>query len=107
MEKSEQPVQIPLSWERILNMLVLSVAYAVAETVLIALIVGQILFRVVSKQPNEPMRRLGKQLSGYLYQILLYLSFNSEEKPFPFQAWAASTERSIIVAGADPRGNGG
>lgn len=106
MDKSEQSTQIPLSWERILNMLVLSVAYAVAETVLIALIVGQILFRLVSRQPNEPMRHLGKQLSGYLYQILLYLSFNSEEKPFPFQAWAASRERRIIVPGADPQGNG-
>ncbi len=105
MDKSEQPAQTPLSWERILNMLVLSVAYAVAETVLIVLIVGQILFRLVSKQPNEPMRRLGKQLSDYLYQILLYLSFNSEERPFPFQTWAASRERSIIVPDTDPQGN--
>lgn len=88
MEKSEQSTQIPLSWERILHMLVLTMAYAIAETVLIALIIGQILFRVVSKEANEPMLRLGKHISGYLYEILLYLSFNSDEKPFPYRSWA-------------------
>lgn len=103
MNKSEQSTKIPLSWERIFHMLVLTMAYAIAETVLIALIIGQILFRVASKEANEPMRRLGKQLSDYLYQILLYLSFNSEEKLFPFQAWAASRERKIIVRVQTPK----
>jgi len=106
MDKSEQSTSIPLSWERIINMLVLAVAYTIAETVLIALIIGQILFRVVSKQPNEPMCRLGKQLSDYLYQTLLYLSFNSEEKPFPFQTWSASRERKIIVPGPGSQADG-
>ena len=105
MDKSEQPTHIPLGWERILNMLVLAVACTIAGTVLIALIVGQILFRVVSKQPNEPIRRLSRQLSDYLYQILLYLSFDNEEKPFPFQAWAVSQERKIAVTDADHQGN--
>ncbi len=105
MNRSEQSPKIPLSWERILHILVLTLTYAIAETVLIALIIGQILFRVASKEANEPMRRLGKQLSDYLYHILLYLSFNSEEKPFPFQAWAASRERKIIAPGADAQGS--
>ncbi|MEZ5587352.1 MAG: DUF4389 domain-containing protein [Sedimenticolaceae bacterium] len=88
MEKSEQSTEIPLSWERILHMLVLGAAYTIAETVLIALIIGQILFRVVSKEANEPIRRLGKQLSGYLYEIMLFMSFNSDRKPFPYRSWA-------------------
>ena len=57
MEKSEQSTEIPLSWERILHMLVLGAAYTIAETILIALIIGQILFRVVGKEANEPIRR--------------------------------------------------
>ena len=88
MEKSEQSTEIPLSWERILHMLVLGAAYTIAETILIALIIGQILFRVVGKEANEPIRRLSKQLSGYLYEIMLYLSFNSDQKPFPYRSWA-------------------
>jgi hypothetical protein len=101
MNESEKSTRIPLSWERILHMLVLAVAYAIAETVLIALIIGQILFRVVSKEANEPMRRLGKQISGYLYEILLYLSFNSDDNPLPYRSWAASSEQRIIVSGTD------
>ncbi|OAD23647.1 hypothetical protein THIOM_000515, partial [Candidatus Thiomargarita nelsonii] len=26
-------------------------------------------------------------LSIYIHQILLYLTYNSEEKPFPFSSW--------------------
>ena len=47
-------------------MLVLAVAYALAEIVLMALIIGQILFRVASEKANKPMPHLGTQLSGYL-----------------------------------------
>lgn len=93
MEKSEQSTEIPLSWERILHMLVLGAAYTIAETILIALIIGQILFRVVSKEANEPIRRLSKQLSGYLYEIMLYLSFNSDQKPFSLSILGRSVRR--------------
>lgn len=98
MDKSEQSTKIPLSWERILHMLVLAVAYAIAETVLIALIFGQILFRVVTREANEPMRRRGKQLSDYLYEILLFVSFNSDEKPFPFQPWSDAYRKTGTVS---------
>ncbi len=101
MNVSEQSTKTHLSWERILHMLVLTMAYAIAEAVLIGLITGQILFRMVSKEVNQPMCRLSKHLSDYLYQILLYLSFNSEEKPFPFHDWATRQEQKIVVPCVD------
>ena len=54
MEESEQSTEIPLSWERILHMLVLGAAYTIAEIILIVLIIGQILFRVMSKESSQP-----------------------------------------------------
>ena len=38
-------------------------------------------------QTNDRLLRFGGELSDFLYQIFLYLTFNSEEKPFPFADW--------------------
>ena len=31
--------------------------------------------------------KLGQSLSTYIYQILTFLTFNSNEHPYPFGAW--------------------
>ncbi len=72
---------------RILSMLVLGLAYSLAETVLIVLVIGQVLVRLVTGAGSEPLRRVGRQLADYLYRIFLYLTFNSDYRPFPFAAW--------------------
>ncbi len=75
------------TWTRILHMLILGFAYSIAEVVLIGIIVAQVVLSLFTGQSNEPMRQLGKQLSRYVYAIFLFLTFNTEEKPFPFTGW--------------------
>lgn len=74
-------------WSRIVSMLVLGFAYAVAEAVLIAIVIGQVLFGIFSRRQNEPLKRMGQQVSDYIYQILVFLTFNSVHRPFPYQGW--------------------
>lgn len=38
-------------------------------------------------EPNQRLRGFGLSLSTYLRQILDYLLFNSDQKPFPFDDW--------------------
>jgi len=83
-------------WKRVLSMLVLAIAYSLAETVLFVLVVAQVLFRLVGGGDNEPLRAMGRSLSGYLYRILLFLTFNSEYRPFPFAAWADEGRPRVI-----------
>ena len=72
---------------RILSMLVLGFAYSLAETVLFVLVIGQVLVRLITGEGSGPLQRAGRQLADYLYRILLYLTFNSDYRPFPFAAW--------------------
>jgi hypothetical protein len=37
-------------------------------------------------QKNQPLLGLGQSLATYTYQIVLYLTFASEVRPFPFDA---------------------
>lgn len=75
-------------WQRLGSMLVLAVCYGVAETVLL-LVVGWQVVTMVTGRPirHEQVRRLGGLLSGYIYQIFLYLTGNTEQRPFPFTPW--------------------
>lgn len=85
------------TWKRIISMLVLGFAYGVAETVLIALVVAQVLFRLVSGNTNEPMKAMGKKVADYIYRILMFLTYNSDYRPFPFSAWSDDANSNVIV----------
>ncbi len=86
------------AWKRIVSMLILGLAYSIAETLLVILVIAQVLFRLVNGNGNEPLQALGKQLADYLYRILLFLTFNSDYRPFPFNAWADDDEPKLIIA---------
>jgi hypothetical protein len=38
-------------------------------------------------KPNERLSRFGLSLAIYTYQIVSYLTFNTERQPFPFTDW--------------------
>jgi len=81
---------------RLISMLVLATCTAIAGSVLTLLIIGQILFRSLVKELNDPIKLLANQLTDYIYNTLSYLSFNSEERPFPYQIWDENEENSKL-----------
>lgn len=80
----------PSQWLRIAFMLALAVALYVASLVLILLTVAQALFSLLTGKDNLNLRALGKDLSTYVKQILDFLTYNSQVKPFPFSAYPTS-----------------
>lgn len=74
-------------WLRLVFMFVLAVAFNVAELITFAVVVFQFLASLFSGQPNERLTRFGRNLARYLQQITVYLSFGTEDKPFPFTPW--------------------
>jgi hypothetical protein len=41
-------------------------------------------------KPNERLKDTGLSLAQYVYQVIEYLTFNTEVRPFPFDAeWPA------------------
>lgn len=83
-----QPVQQNLKdkklWRRVLYMILFWIAYNIAELVIGAVVILQVIIRLFSGSVNERLRIFGKQLSMYAYSVFLFLTFNSEAMPFPF-----------------------
>lgn len=75
------------TWLRLLYMAFFVLVFNVVEVVLAAVVVFQAVLSLFTGVRNERALTLGAQLSMYAYQILQFLTFNSDEPPFPFADW--------------------
>jgi len=88
----EQNVKSRSTWLRLLFMLVFMALYAVSRLVIFAVVVVQFLWVLFTADKNDKLLKLGRSLAMYTYEIVMFLTFNTEAKPFPFdQDWPDST----------------
>lgn len=78
-------------WLRVLFMILMALAFNLAATIVGVLAVVQILLTLINSESNERLRRFGQGLGMYLRQIADFLSFATEEVPFPFNDWPSVT----------------
>ena len=74
-------------WVRGLYMLLFIFLMGVAKFVMFVVVVMQFFVVLCTAQTNDNLAQFGKSLSGYQYQIMLFLTYNSEIKPFPIADW--------------------
>lgn len=74
-------------WLRGLLTLVMAVAFHKSGTLLCLAAIIQFVLALVSDTPNARLVSFGQSLGVYLNQIASFVSFATEEAPFPFSAW--------------------
>lgn len=74
----------PAAWGRVLLMLAFAVILYITGLVMTVLILAQALFAVVAGEENANLRRLGATLTEFIAQILAFLTYNTDARPFPF-----------------------
>ncbi len=84
-------------WLRILYMLLFAIIFNVATAVLWVVVLVQALFSLLTGSSNANVKQLGSGLTQFILQIMQYLTYQSEEKPFPFQAWPETEAVSETV----------
>ena len=80
------------TWLRGLFMLLFVLIYGVTEVIITAVVVLQFLFVLLSGSQNQRLQEFGAGLSAFVYAIMRYWTYNSEEKPFPFATWPGGEE---------------
>ncbi len=90
----------PNIWQRLLYMLLFFIIYGVTEFVIYAVVIFQFFAVLITGKSNERLLAFGQSLSTYVYQIMRFLTFNSEQHPFPIAAWptgapADNVEREV------------
>jgi hypothetical protein len=56
----------------------------------VAVVVIQFGFVLITGDRNQKLLDFGASLSKFIYQILQFVTFNSEDKPFPFSDWPSA-----------------
>lgn len=80
----EHNVKSRSTWLRLFFMCVMVLLYGVSRVVVAAIVLIQFFTLLFKGTTNEPLKELGQSLATYTYQILRYLTFNTEERPYPF-----------------------
>jgi len=70
-------------------MLLFGLLLVAARLIISIVVVVQFLFVLFAGSDNDNLRNLGQGLGKWVYQTLMFLTFNSQEKPFPFDEWPA------------------
>ena len=74
-------------WMRLLLMIVMGVAYYVSGILLFVVAVTQFFFALLSGKPSPHLLAFSRSLGLYYQQNVQFLTFLSEEVPFPFNPW--------------------
>ncbi|NND81662.1 MAG: DUF4389 domain-containing protein [Gammaproteobacteria bacterium] len=72
------------AWQRVLFVAIFWVVFYLAQMVVAAVAIAQCVFLLISGAPNEQLQKFGDSLSKFVHDILRYVTFNSEQRPFPF-----------------------
>lgn len=81
--------------EKLLKALYLVLFYFVGYVVWVLTVIisiFQFFYELFMDSPNKNILDFGKNLNAYMYQIVRFISFNSEEKPYPFSPWPHSDQ---------------
>lgn len=81
-------------WVRLIYMLILGVLLNLAGAVMWVLCGLQFLFVLGSGSDNQYLRNMSRSIARFIEQALLYVSYNSDHKPFPFAPWGETKDSS-------------
>jgi len=91
-DEVKQRLQSTEIWTRIFFMLLFVFVQGGVKFLIMLLAVFQTVSTILTGQTNTLLLKLGRQLAVYDYQINLFVTFNSELRPFPFSAWPVDTK---------------
>ncbi len=76
------------AWVRVILMIAFAVVlYVIIPAIVLVLMLTQMLFVFITGDSNDNLRVLGTALSKYIFEVLQFLSYASDNRPFPFSAF--------------------
>jgi len=84
-------------WTRILFTALFWVIFYISQMIVFAVVLAQAGFVLLTGTPNHHLLVLGDRLAHYVQEILRYVTFNTDLRPFPF---ADFPESDLIVSQA-------
>ena len=98
--KIEQNVRSRATWTRFLFMVICCLLVWLASLVGFAVVLLSFLMVLFTGEANRELRGVGQSIAAYIYESIRYLTFNTEDRPFPFGSpWPSAEEPGAETAG--------
>jgi len=91
MDAIKENIKAQDTWLRLLFMIIYGAILSLTSIVLTFVVVFQFLSVLFTRETQKNLLHFGASLAEYVRQIVAYLTFNSEDKPFPFGDWPNMT----------------
>lgn len=78
------------TWMRGLFILIFGVIFYFLVGIIWLLVIFQFITKVITGSLNEHLARFSTGLTQYALQVLNYVTYQSEERPFPFSPYPGS-----------------
>ncbi|MDD1650675.1 MAG: DUF4389 domain-containing protein [Methylococcaceae bacterium] len=69
---------------RLLYIVSYVIILGIVRFILWGVLLVQMVLHLFGASPSPSAQRVGQNVADYIYRIWLYLSYNTDEKPFPF-----------------------
>ena len=98
----ERHITAKSTWIRLVFMILFAILYGISRLVTGAVVVIQFFHVLFTGETNEQLKTFGHSLAIYSFQIIDFLTFNTEARPFPLDAnWPAGIADITAPAAAD------
>jgi len=77
-------------WMRILFTALFWVVFYFSQMVIFVIMVAQAAFVILTGERNHHLLVLGDRMASYVQHILRYITFNTDQRPFPFDDFPTS-----------------
>jgi len=81
------------TWLRLAFMVLFVFIYTIVEVVIAGVVVLQFVSHLLTGTDNPILRVVGGFLGRFIYQMVLFLTYNTECKPFPFGGLSSDKRR--------------
>lgn len=82
------------TWLRLFYIVLFAAILNIALAVLAAAVILQFGFMLLTGRSNDNLAHLGRTLARFLADVVLYLTFNTDDRPFPFSEWPTGEARA-------------
>lgn len=90
----EENLKSRATWTRLLFMVISCFLLSLAGFVGSFVIVLGFLWVLFTGEVNTQLRQVGQSLAAYVYEIVRFLTFNSDDRPFPLGSeWPSGSEK--------------
>ena len=92
-----------ITWMRVVYMILFAVIFYIVEFVIAVVAIVQFLSTLFTGKANRQLQALGQGVGAYVNEITVFLTYHTDDKPYPFAPWPKGAPGAGKAARAKPQ----